>query len=248
MVQRIQGMPHAIVISYSQKARQRSSVCKYRTLSIIPAFSNHLPNHTRRFPVLHRPQRQYQTPGPYHLLLPPLLLPPSTAHANSGILSLLPLALPSNQSVRFTTLLALSALPPSSACSIVWVAILPSSSNSKMNKPQNSSSLLLILVGLDSHSVNLLTCSRAPIPRYKDLVAEAEDVECSAESEREEVLQRTMRRSLCVLSAVGEVDEGASECMEDPYFTMRSEVIMSLTLPTMGTRPHATGADQRAAW
>lgn len=65
-----------------------------------------------------------------------------------GTPSLLPFKPPNNQSVSPTTLAPtpLSQFRPRSKCSIVWAAILPSSSNSNMNSPVNfllSSSPLL---------------------------------------------------------------------------------------------------------
>ena len=78
-----------------------------------------------------------------------------------------PHALPSNQSVTLITLVVLSQLPPSSACSIVWLRIRPSSSNSNMNSPQNSSSSR---AAPPRNSVILSTCSPADIPRYKPLI------------------------------------------------------------------------------
>ena len=81
----------------------------------------------------------------------------------SGTSSFLRFAFPSSQSVMVTTLEGLSQFPPSCACSIVCVEILPSSSNSKMNNPVNSPSSF---VSPPSHSVILSTCSCAPIPRY----------------------------------------------------------------------------------
>jgi hypothetical protein len=78
-----------------------------------------------------------------------------------------PHALPSNQSVTLITLVVLSQLPPSSACSIVWLRIRPSSSNSNMKSPQNSSSSRAAPL---RNSVILSTCSPADIPRYKLLI------------------------------------------------------------------------------
>lgn len=59
-----------------------------------------------------------------------------------------------------------------------------------------------------------------------------------------QVFQRTMRRSGEVADEEdGEADDGMGEAER----TIRSLRIMSLTFPTRGTRPHATGAVQRAA-
>ncbi|KAI4217802.1 MAG: hypothetical protein L6R40_008821, partial [Gallowayella cf. fulva] len=185
-------------------------------------------------------------PRPFPLPSLPTLRQYPNAKPSSTSTALLPFAFPNNQSVTLTTLAILSKLPPSSACSIVCVTTLPSSSNSKMNKPQNSSDCLPKLVGLDNHSVNLLTCSRGPMPRYSALVLRADEGVSDSERE-EEVFQRTMSRSFCCLGGGGS-KEARSEYTEGPTLTTRSEMMISLTLPTMGIRPQARGADQSAAW
>lgn len=77
---------------------------------------------------------------PFHLLARVDRL---SHQANPGTPSsalLLPVKLPSSQSVTLITLVAFSQLPPSSACSMTCFFILPSPSNSKMKRPVNSSS------------------------------------------------------------------------------------------------------------
>ena len=104
---------------------------------------SHQPIHLKRLPT-YLPHR-----------LPFSLLTSTSKHShtkapNSSLL--FPLALPSSQSVTLTTRLARSQLPLSSACSMVCVRMRPSSSNSKMKRPQKASSLS---ARTPSHSVSL---------------------------------------------------------------------------------------------
>lgn len=84
------------------------------------------------------------------------------------------------------------------------------------------------------------------MPRYSAFVLLADEGLSGSERD-DEVFQRTMSRSFCCFWE-DVLKEERSECPEGPHLTTRSEIMTSLTLPTMGTRPHATGADQSAAW
>lgn len=145
---------------------------------------------------------------------------PQRANARLGLpSSRLPHALPSSQSVTLITLAVLSQCWPSSVCSIVWVMMRPSSSNSNLNKPVNSSfgrrdpATMLVIFSTTS-----LTCpfSFSDLPHVSHLTI-----------------------SFSLSRFVG--------AQEPPFLTMRSDSMFSFTLPTTGTRPHATGAVHNAA-
>lgn len=72
---------------------------------------------------------------------------PCIASPGLGAGSNEPLAFPISQSVSVTNLAVRSHPLASSACSIVWDAILPSSSKEKMNSPVNCSSLESLKIG-----------------------------------------------------------------------------------------------------
>jgi hypothetical protein len=130
-----------------------------------------------------------------------------------------PHARPSSQSVTLMTLAVLSQCCPSSVCSMVWLITRPSSSNSNLNRPENwSLARREPATILVIFSTTSLTCP----PLSSDFP---------------HVSHLTMSFSL-------------SDCGDEhvpPFLTIRSESILSFTLPTTGTRPHATGAVHRAA-
>lgn len=141
-----------------------------------------------------------------------------------------PLTCPKSQSVMLTTLLVRSQCLSSSACSMVWVRIRPSSSNSKMKRPQKSWSCLPEddclcvpgLPGLSPLSLRLILeiVSLRPLPS---------------------VFHRTIRLSLLI-------DVLRFDCGEnDAFWTIRSLRMASFTFPTIGMVPQATGEVHRAA-
>jgi hypothetical protein len=160
----------------------------------------------------------------------------SSHQASAGNSSfLLPPRLPSSQSVTLTTRVILSQCPPSSVCSITCFAMRPSSSNSKMKMPQNSSSSALASkpeVVPEMNFLILSTGSRvaSPTPRYMPPVPSR----CFVFPQ---VFHFTMSFS----------SRFRLEADDPPFLTMRSLSIVSLTFPTSGSRPQATGAVQRAA-
>lgn len=147
----------------------------------------------------------------------------SLAHRTNARLGLassrLPHARPSSQSVTLMTLAVFSQCCPSSVCSIVWLMTRPSSSNSNRNSPVNSS-----VARRDPATMLVIFSTTSltwPWP-FSDLP---------------HVSHLTISFS-CRKCAAVELP---------PFFTMRSDNILSFTLPTTGTLPHATGAVQRAA-
>lgn len=141
------------------------------------------------------------------------------ANARLGLpSSRLPHARPSSQSVTLITFAVLSQCWPSSVCSIVWLMMRPSSSNSNMNSPVNSSwARLEPATMLVIFSTTSLTCPFSlDFPHVSHL---------------------TMSFSLHKCAGVD----------VPPFLIIRSDNILSFTLPTTGTRPHATGAVHNAA-
>lgn len=136
--------------------------------------------------------------------------------------SRLPHARPSSQSVTLTTLgVCFSHSPFSSTCSIVCLMILPSSSNSNRNSPENL--CLACLSPLRPMMLVIFSTASLTGP-------------ASRSSDLPHVSHLTMSLSW-----------PASPPPHAPFFTMRSDKIFSLQSPTTGTRPHATGAVHKAA-
>jgi hypothetical protein len=153
------------------------------------------------------------------------------------------LALPRSQSVRVMTREVRSTPLLSSACSIVCVAIRPSESKVNMNMPEKSSPLLRLKTGLSPPS-NLLK------PRLSPALELAIAVDASPEFEVVPLLPflSVFHRTTSFSSPRPERDSSESWGWDiNPVRTIFSERICSLTLPTRGTQPHATGAVQRAA-
>ena len=194
-------------------------------------------------------RRQYscfRSPSSLHTL---------TLYANPGIIVSLAArhrALPSNQSVSVTTGLVLSNPPASSACSIVWFAIRPSESKEKMNRPVNVSepeASFVVKRGLSPPR-------RVLRPRFMPPLSMALDVDVGESVWivlvvllplpflLGSVRQRTTSFSSLRLPDCSSSSEGAVMKPERTIFSLR---ISSLTLPTTGTQPHATGAVKSAA-
>lgn len=162
------------------------------------------------------------------------------------------LAFPSSQSVRVTTLLVLSKPLFSSACSIVWLAIRPFESKVNMKSPLKPSSLLRLKMGFSPPN----SFERPPLmPPFEGLFdrvvaldAEAAGAACSLlwPFFFGSVFHRTTNFSSPRSEAVGSFSSTGT-AYEKPVRTIFSDTICSLTLPTMGTQPQATGAVHSAA-
>jgi hypothetical protein len=140
------------------------------------------------------------------------------ANARLGVpSSRLPQARPSSQSVTLITLAVFSQCRPSSVCSMVWLIMRPSSSNSNRKRPVNSSFRPVPATMLVIFSTTSLTCPVLDLPHVSHLT-----------------INFSFRRCAGV--------DGLQ-----PFLTMRSDRILSLTFPTTGTLPQATGAVHRAA-
>lgn len=61
------------------------------------------------------------------------------------------------------------------------------------------------------------------------------------------VFHRTTRRSLFAFDVVDDEDDDDPTFARGSFLTIRSLMMIMFTLPTIGTRPHATGAVQSAA-
>ena len=157
-------------------------------------------------------------------------------------------AFPNSQSVRVTTFDVLSNPLLSSACSIVCVAILPSESNEKMNNPEKSSPLFRLNIGLSPPSKILSPRLIPPFP-FAELPVVEDDAGAAFLLEPSLFPIFFSVFHLTTSFSSPRPDRSSSWCGVGikPVRTIRSETTWSLTLPTMGTQPHATGAVQSAA-
>ena len=156
-----------------------------------------------------------------------------------------PLAFPINQSVNVTNLAVRSQPFALSACSIVCVRMRPSSSNEKIKRPVNCSSLDNLNIGASPPN-NTLRPLLMPFFEAEDNSSPLPEV-CPANDSPPEawwlsplgsVFHRTTNRSS---------PQSLSGSSTVPARTMRSLRICNLTFPTRGTLLHATGTVQSAA-
>lgn len=164
--------------------------------------------------------------------------------------SIEPLAFPSNQSVSVTNLAVRSHPFAWSACSIVWLEIRPSSSNAKMNRPENCSSLDSLKMGASPPSSTLRPLFVPFLEEAERCPGLADDETCPDEDNEDSepvsplnsVFQRTTN-----LSSPQSLSPPMSESSTGPARTIRSLMICSLTFPTRGTLLQATGTVHKAA-
>jgi hypothetical protein len=163
----------------------------------------------------------------------------------SSSLPLPHLVLPSSQSVSVTIFDVLSKQLFSSACSIVCVAIRPFESKEKINIPENSSPLLRLKIGLSPPS-NLLNPLLMPPMPFAELPATADELAAAFVLTPFPFFFSVFHRTTSFSSPRSGLSFSWGR-LTKPVRTIFSERIFSLTFPTMGTQPHATGAVHSAA-